>query len=226
MDILGKYNKHLEKFVFIFLVVSTPLVIMGFNFILLFFDYDFYEKEFVRNGVYDKFGEEVVDETSLLLINYLRDDREYLDTDFFNEDEKLHLRDVKNLINNFLFLFYVTLILFSFSVLSLIYLRKYDKLAYSFIFGATLTVVLLLIFILFGMIDFNYLFVKFHMLIFTNDLWILNPTTDNLINLFPERFFYDFFQKVMLNGVITTLFFVSVGSVIRYREKLIKIFKK
>ena len=39
--------------------------------------------------------------------------------------------------------------------------------------------------------SFDRYFVIFHHLFFDNDLWILNPTEDNLINLLPEGFFSD-----------------------------------
>ena len=39
--------------------------------------------------------------------------------------------------------------------------------------------------------SFDRYFVVFHHLFFDNDLWILDPTKDNLINLLPEGFFSD-----------------------------------
>ena len=43
--------------------------------------------------------------------------------------------------------------------------------------------------IILACIDFNSLFVLFHKLAFTNDLWLLNPQTDLLIRLMPIEFF-------------------------------------
>ena len=37
--------------------------------------------------------------------------------------------------------------------------------------------------------DFNALFIRFHELVFTNDLWLLDPETDALIRMLPEPFF-------------------------------------
>ncbi len=39
--------------------------------------------------------------------------------------------------------------------------------------------------------DFSKYFVVFHHIFFDNDLWILNPATDMLINIVPEPFFMD-----------------------------------
>ncbi len=37
--------------------------------------------------------------------------------------------------------------------------------------------------------DFSALFTRFHLLLFDNDLWLLDPKTDIMINMFPEEFF-------------------------------------
>lgn len=39
--------------------------------------------------------------------------------------------------------------------------------------------------------DFTKYFILFHKIFFTNDLWILDPSTDLLINIVPEPFFVD-----------------------------------
>ena len=39
--------------------------------------------------------------------------------------------------------------------------------------------------------DFSRYFIVFHHIFFNNDLWILNPATDLLINIVPEPFFAD-----------------------------------
>ena len=39
--------------------------------------------------------------------------------------------------------------------------------------------------------DFSRYFIVFHQIFFDNDLWILNPATDMLINIVPEPFFMD-----------------------------------
>lgn len=41
------------------------------------------------------------------------------------------------------------------------------------------------------LLDFDRIFVQFHEVSFSNDLWRLNPATDRLIQMFPERFFFD-----------------------------------
>lgn len=40
-------------------------------------------------------------------------------------------------------------------------------------------------------VDFRQVFLQFHFLSFTNDLWILDPSRDRLIQLYPLGFFFD-----------------------------------
>ena len=41
-------------------------------------------------------------------------------------------------------------------------------------------------------IDFDSLFILFHKVAFTNDLWLLDPSTDLLIRLMPIEFFVSY----------------------------------
>ena len=45
--------------------------------------------------------------------------------------------------------------------------------------------------------DFSDLFIQFHLLSFSNDLWLLDPRTDNLIRLFPQEFFLDAAMRIV-----------------------------
>ncbi|HWR60355.1 MAG TPA: DUF1461 domain-containing protein, partial [Clostridia bacterium] len=40
-------------------------------------------------------------------------------------------------------------------------------------------------------IDFYKYFTVFHKIFFTNDLWLLDPAVDRLVNIFPQAFFTD-----------------------------------
>ncbi len=55
-----------------------------------------------------------------------------------------------------------------------------------------LTTVALVCLVAFGsLFDFSRLFYLFHTVSFSNDLWLLDPRTDRLIQLFPSGFFFD-----------------------------------
>jgi integral membrane protein (TIGR01906 family) len=52
------------------------------------------------------------------------------------------------------------------------------------------------------LVGFEQLFLQFHLLSFSNDLWQLNPATDRLIQMFPLGFW---FQVSLAIGVFTIL---------------------
>ena len=50
-------------------------------------------------------------------------------------------------------------------------------------------IALVLAVLVWGLCDFGGLFVSFHRLAFTNDLWLLNPAIDLLVRLMPTSLF-------------------------------------
>ena len=62
--------------------------------------------------------------------------------------------------------------------------------------------------------DFNALFIRFHQLIFANDLWLLNPATDALIRMLPEPFFEGMAAQGGLAAVIGALAAFCCGALI------------
>ena len=67
--------------------------------------------------------------------------------------------------------------------------------------------------------DFTKYFVIFHHIFFDNDLWILNPATDMLINIVPEGFFMDTAARIgALYAILVALILgVSIALIIKGR---------
>jgi integral membrane protein (TIGR01906 family) len=57
--------------------------------------------------------------------------------------------------------------------------------------GSIITAAFTMILIAWAFIDFDGLFLLFHYVSFSNNLWILDPSKDYLIMMFPEGFFND-----------------------------------
>lgn len=55
--------------------------------------------------------------------------------------------------------------------------------------------------------DFQKYFTFFHQIFFSNDLWLLNPKTDTLINMVPESYFY----SIVMIGVAIFVVYLVVG---------------
>ncbi len=198
-------------------ILTLILLIISLNFELLALNFEFYKKEFSKFNVYEKIPD--ADKHALNLINYFKDKEEL--SNFFNEKEKLHLKDVKNLFKKIFLIFYISLIL-TISLLIYFIYKKYYKTIWSSFFISTL--ILIIIILLFFIIDFNYLFTKFHIIMFNNYLWQLNPNEDNLINLFPEKLQYDIIRKIFINILISNILLLSLALIIKFKIKQ-KVFK-
>ena len=64
-----------------------------------------------------------------------------------------------------------------------------------------------------GAIDFDSLFILFHKLSFTNDLWLLNPYEDLLLQLMPTDFFVAYAGRILVSwGLFLASWLVVAGT--------------
>ena len=77
---------------------------------------------------------------------------------------------------------------------------EWTQVASGALCGSIITVGLLTVIGLAGLIDFRGLFVLFHALSFDNPFWLLDPSKDYLIMLFPAGFWQD---VALLTGALT-----------------------
>ena len=167
------------------------------------------------------------------LISYFNSGEEYIDLtvtkngepfELFNERELGHLKDVKALIHLDYCLLLGTAIyvgVYAGFVLSR-KKRGLRKLARGTVIGSSIALGLIIALGIAAMsVNFDQMFLQFHFLAFTNDLWLLNPTTDYLIMLFPEGFWLDVGIRfgIMIAGVAATLCGISLVYLKRTREK-------
>ena len=144
-----------------------------------------------------------LDKAARGLISYFNSDEEYIDLTvvkddkpfvLFNQREVAHLKDVKWLIWLDYYLLLATLVYaLGYAGVSLLWQRKrhWRRLAWGVVGGSGLTVVLMLAMGVATLLNFDQLFLQFHFISFANELWRLDPTTDYLIMLFPQGFWYD-----------------------------------
>ena len=64
--------------------------------------------------------------------------------------------------------------------------------------------------------DFNKYFIIFHHIFFNNDLWMLNPDTDLLINIVPEPFFMDTAARIAATYGVSVLAVFAICLIILY----------
>ena len=177
--------------------------------------YGFYKKEYQKYEVTEDLDMNIdhVMYVTEHMMNYLIGKEEKLsvvttvegkEQDFFNERDRLHMRDVRNLFLGGIKVGGVCLIVAA-AILTMFKKREKDwkRLfcrAYSIALGVWLVIGVLLG-IAFS-IDFTTCFTIFHKLFFTNNLWIFNPETDYMIRMLPEGFFYDMVMRIGLCFII------------------------
>lgn len=235
-------KKNLQKKTHLFLTViamfSLIIAILLSSFQIAIYgdsDYRFYEKEYVKYQVTEDLHmtlEDVMDVTEYMM-DYLigRKTELSIETtidgrvqDFFNEQDRLHMADVKNLflgglrLRTFLMITAVILLL----ILALLKadLKSLLFKAYSISVGifAALLVILGIAFT----IDFTKCFMIFHEMFFTNDLWMFDPATDYMIRMLPEGFFSD----MVLRIVAVFIAFLLLGIAVVFFIKKLPVYSK
>lgn len=200
-----------------FVAFLIPFLVLLLSFRLVVFDADFYKSEFEKHGIYEKFDKEA-DSAVENLIAYMKSNISL--SDFFNEREKLHMADVKAIVQK---LFISLYILSCIILLSLLYNRTYFF--KSLFYGGILTLIVTPLFFIFAYTSFDFLFYKFHEVSFSNDFWKLNPEVDNLKALMPDSFFYDALLRIFFISSVISVLFVLVGF-FSVKKRTRKSFKK
>ena len=52
-------------------------------------------------------------------------------------------------------------------------------------------------------VDFNAFWTMFHEILFTNDLWLLDPRVSIMINMFPEEFWFGMVIRIALTFIVS-----------------------
>lgn len=172
----------------------------------------YFEKEYNKYQVTQAVSmtmEDLLDVTGEMM-SYLRGNRDNLHVDttmggvereFFNAREIAHMEDVRGLFLGALSirrgcLMVMVLCLIVLILLKTSFTRTFPRAVCA---GTGIFFILSAIIAFIISTDFTRYFIMFHHIFFKNDLWVLNPSTDMLINIVPEGFFRD---TVILIGFI------------------------
>ena len=189
-----------------------PIFIILLSYNLVAYNLDFYKNEFQKQDVYSSLNKAEVDKEAENLINYFKTGK--IETTFFNEKELTHLKDVYKLNSAVCYIFYLSLILISGCLLFLVYNKKYKELYKTLFNSGLISLVLIIVLLISVIINFNFSFILFHEILFTNDLWRLNPETDKLIVMFPEGFFIDAFIRIIIYAITFSLILTIIGKLL------------
>ncbi len=187
--------KALTAITSILFVICIPMLLLTTDLRFAANDIRLYEYGFNKYEVSAATG---LDNEELLsvadqMVTYFNSDEESLDIDLFNQREVTHLKDVKGLIQLAYRLQLASLAYIVVYIVINFVLRRgafWRGLARRLIWGSGATIALLAVLGLWAVIGFDSLFLLFHLVSFSNELWQLSPG-DKLLLLFPQGFFND-----------------------------------
>jgi len=240
-------NKR-EQTILIILILTLASLGFLFSYKYVLYSQDFYEQEFENNGVYAKYDKTLVNTQHDTIMNYLvgkdkelkikindeeinnekedevegKENNKYgIEINTFSEQDILHLKDVKALMKKVDYYAYMVVIVM---LLLFGYLHKFRKKIIDKIFTKALFYAGVVNLIFLGLIwlasrNFEWFFTKFHELSFNNDLWMMNPNVDMLVNIYPEVFWINAFTKIITIILMISIIYVVVGSLGMYFVK-------
>lgn len=189
-------------------------------------DYKFYEKEYEKYEVTKELDMEMEDVMYVTeeMMAYLIGEREELsvwttvegrEQDFFNEQDRFHMGEVRTLfigglkLRNGLFLVVLGL------NLVLIFMKKKNVfIKMMFTAGAVFLGICAVVGIACAM-NFTKVFYLFHQIVFDNEEWLFDPAVDYMIRMLPEGFFFDMLVRI---GTMFGLWLIALmGASLVYR---------
>ena len=153
------------------------------------------------------------------LIHYFNSAEEYINLtmvkdgkpfELFTQEEKFHFRDVKKLFRlDYLFFLGTLIYILVYSGISFFWRKRlyWQRLAWGVAGGSGITLALMLFLGIGSVVNFNWLFLQFHLISFANEFW---STEGYMLLLFPEDFWYD---TTILCAIITTGLAVVLGGI-------------
>jgi integral membrane protein (TIGR01906 family) len=229
MNIAYRLSIILYKSLF---VLSITFIVTLFLVRIAFNSLQWYDNEFDRHKVLEPkqyingyVGEMPFSRTQLSaiasdIIYYFNSEEEFLDIQkenssgglvhVFNQREIDHMKDVKDLLG-LLYRIQEGMVIYLMLVVTIGFFMSgggFTKQVVTMLnFTGYFTILLVALLGLISSVAFNQIFILFHQLSFSNDKWVLNPQTSNLIRMFPTQFWL---ESATLIGMLLVLVFVSI----------------
>lgn len=207
----------MKKFLYSFSMVLLMVFVILFSVFTVTNNNSFYTEQYAAVGAEKATGMsmEDLDKTTAMLLDYLNDRRDDLELQVekwgemkpvFDDRETSHMVDVKNLYSFFAKVMYICLGAF---IVIAAYLYKIDGKARFFISAVqgyktslVIAIILIVIFASAFTIGFNSFWTLFHKVMFTNDLWLLDPRVSTMINMYPLPFWLAMCTDILVRFAI------------------------
>ncbi|MBG92776.1 MAG: TIGR01906 family membrane protein [Chloroflexi bacterium] len=229
--------KITHSFTVLLFCISLPLFLLTTNVRILATNYSVYEFAFDRyeiekNSGLDKqqlniVGNSIIDyfqndqNGTLLNIKIQENGTEY---PLFSEREILHMYDVKVIMGRLFQAHHITFAVVIIYITS-VFLWSHEKnipyMGSLFIYSGIGMLAFLISLTLIIFSGFDKAFEQFHLILFSNDFWKLNPSTDALIQIFPYQFWLDITKLICIFTIVECLLLVLLGYLLsRYGKKI------
>ena len=213
--------------------IIAALLITSFE-IAMYSDFDVYRQEYEKYDVLSDLDMTMDDVMYVTheMMDYLRGEGDTLsvittvegkEQDFFNEQDRFHMGEVRNLfiggLNIRIGACVAAVVCILFLIITRADIKKILPRSYWIALGVIGAAVLLIG--IAAVVNFNAVFVQFHHIFFDNDLWIFDPAEDYMIRMLPEGLFYDMVMRIGAIFVVSLMVLLVLSFIpkIAYRRK-------
>jgi integral membrane protein (TIGR01906 family) len=210
----------------IFWAIAIPVFLISTTVNVITTSIDLYRYDFARYGIsrVTHISNTQLEDAARMWIKYLngQSDTPQLtvskngkDSPLYNSKEITHLADVRKITDIFRVLQVLSIIMLFITGLLLYFKGNFIQLIAGLRDGALIALVFTGILVVWAIADFEDLFYLFHIVSFSNDLWLLDPATDYLIMMFPESFFNDAAMLVVGSIILESILLLIAAMVIK-----------
>ena len=229
---------RLVRFIAILICLAALISLLFFAIRITINNRAFFESEYTRLDHARSMGMETKELTdaTMQMIKYMEGTADSIDLDvtvdgqrvsMFNDRERAHMVDVRALYQNFMQFtnataaVFVVFLAYTGRVITYKHRGEIKKMRISgsraFLNASAVFLLIILAVGAWVLIDFNSFWISFHLLFFTNDLWILDPATSRMINMMPWELFYDIVLRA--GGLFALAWALSTGIAIYFRRR-------
>lgn len=210
----------------IFWTIAIPVFIISSTVNIITTSMDLYRYDFAKYGISNvtRISNAQLEDAAKMMIKYFNGQSDTPQvtvtkngkpSPLYNNKELIHLEDVRKITDIFRVSQVVSIILLFACGLLLYFRDSVTSLLTGLRKGAIIALGFTGILVVWALIDFDSLFLVFHLMSFNNDLWLLDPRTDYLIMMFPEGFFNDAALLVVGSIILESVLLLVAALVIQ-----------
>ena len=168
-----------------------------------------------NKNVYAQYETQVDNKEKIIinLLDYFKNDKEFIKQEGFTQKERDHFLDVKEIIRSIRSISLLSMMLTSLFLINLYFKTKKkelkNKLSIYLISGSSITI-LIVLFIYVSSQNFEYFFTLFHSVLFKTGTWTF-PANSLSIKLFPLELFKEFAKIILTKITFISIILLFIG---------------